>query len=90
MRLADINTIRLGNPRTVGYDYERNVPTSLLQRQKIDIDQEAEWDDEDQGDVEDVEKDVEELVDLVSMSGSWTPKKNLPDIRRLPNTSNLL
>lgn len=84
MKLADVNNIRLGYPRTTQSRYETSVPFSFPQRQKINVDSEA--DEEDlEGDVDQVKKQSKKHIDLIQMVNSWAPYKDTPDIRRPPN-----
>ena len=85
-KLNDIDNIELGHGRTVGYDYERNVPTSFKQRRDSDI--KTELDNEE--DPDSICNKIDKLVDLVSMANSWSPSRNASDIRKPPNTSNLV
>lgn len=87
MKLADLNqnNIDLGNSRTVGSGYETAVPTSFKQRRKAVIDN----DDVEEEPEEPKEIDNKKTIDIISMSNSWAPKRDLPDIRRSPNIANL-
>ena len=88
MKLADLNqnNISLGNSRTVGSGYETAVPTSFKQRRKAVVNND---------DVEEKEEEPKEIdkfdktVNIISMANSWAPKRDLPDIRKPPNTANL-
>lgn len=84
MKLADINNIELGYPRTVGYGYERNVPTSYPQvRHKHK-------DDDGIDDVEDIEKEIDKIFNIIDMTNSWAPFADVPNIRKIDDPSNLL
>lgn len=89
MKLADLNknNIDLGLSRTIeGDSFEFAVPMSQKQTRKAHIDDEDEIEDHD---AEDIDNQVEKQVDLLSMTNSWAPKRNLPDIRKPPNTANI-
>lgn len=88
MKLADLNknNISLGNSRTIeGDSFEFAVPMSQKQRRKAVIDSDNVEEEEDPKEIEKFDK----TIDILSMANSWAPKRDLPDIRRPPNTANL-
>lgn len=94
MKLADLNqnNIKLGYGRNTNGSFETAAPTSFNQSDKINIDSQ-EFEDEDEletdSSTDGIKKDTNKLTDVISMSNSWAPKRNLPDIRKPPNTSNI-
>jgi len=90
MRLGDLNknNIRLGNSRTIGtggIGYETSSPTNYGQS----IESSVGDDEEDEEDVIDIE-DAEEFNKFIDITKSYTPSRSVPDIRKQPNTANLL
>lgn len=89
MKLGDLNknNIDLGHSRTVeGDSFEFAVPMSFRQTDKANIDG---FDDEEDDEFDD-NLDHDKLVDLLHIAKSWAPKRNLPDMRRVPNTANVV
>lgn len=84
MKLADINNIKLGYPKTTQDKYIAAAPYSYPQSQKVSLDNDEE-DLEDADDVDDLEKYKKKKIDIISMSNSWAPFRDVPDIRRTPN-----
>lgn len=91
--LNDVNNIRLGYSRpdtSGGFSHKSSaaVPISYKQSQKSKVDDE-DVEDENEDNVDD-EKSKLRLIDLISMANSWSPSRNTPDIRKTPNTANLI
>lgn len=92
MKLDNLNknNINLGLGRTVhGDSFEYAVPTSIDQSVEIDIDNEQD-DDKDNEQDNNNQVDIDKTIDLIQMSNSWAPFRRVSDIRKVPNTANLL
>jgi len=91
MKLGDLNqnNIDLGHSRTVeGDSFEFAVPMNMRQIDKANID-----DDEDEIDYsDDFDDDIDhdKLINLLHVAKSWAPKRDLPDMRKVPNTANVM
>lgn len=87
MKLSDINNgiVRPGCSRTVGSGYETEVPMTQRQIAKNDL-----GDDQETEDLEGEVEDLDKQNDLVQMSNSWAPFRDVPNIKKIPNTANLL
>lgn len=83
MRLADVNNIKLGYPRTTQSKHEANVPFSYPQRQRANVPDEDE--EELEGDVDQIKKKQQKYVDELQIANSIAPYKDTPDIRKPPN-----
>lgn len=84
MKLDNLNknNINLGLGRTIeGDSFEFAVPMSIDQSVDTDIDNEGS---------DEQEVDINKTIDFIHMSNSWAPFRRVLDIRKTPNTANLL
>jgi len=91
MKLGDLNknNIDMGSSRTVeGDSFEFSVPMNQRQIEKIDVDNAESEDDNDEFDINNIHND--KLISLLHTVKSWAPKRDLPDMRKVPNTANLI
>lgn len=84
MKLANINVIKLGNPRTTTDKVAKAVPYSYPQRQRAKVGDD-EYDEDEDEDVEDIERSQSRQAEIIQMSNSWAPFRDAPDIRKPPN-----
>lgn len=86
MKLKDVNNIKLPRTRTTGSNYEFNVPMTNNQTVKNDNVE----DDITDNDIDDEIDNVLNNQELINIATINAPFRKVSDIRKPPNTANLL